>query len=101
MRISDWSSDVCSSDLIKDEKGQPILKDDGKPMTLRDANQEQAFGPIYSYAAITDSVEGLILVNVETFADGEFRNNGLKRAVTWNPDHVLDGARHKIGRANV
>ncbi|MCP3729938.1 hypothetical protein M9978_05795 [Sphingomonas sp. MG17] len=61
---------------------------------LRRINQEQPFLPIYSYAAITDSVEGLILVNVETFADGEFRNNKLKRAVTWNPDGVLKGARH-------
>ncbi|HEX7856552.1 MAG TPA: hypothetical protein VF503_22985 [Sphingobium sp.] len=61
---------------------------------LRAVNQEQAFLPIYSYAAVTDSVEGLIMVNVETFADGEFRNNFLKRAVTWNPDNVLKGARH-------
>ncbi|MCT2401538.1 hypothetical protein NZK81_18450 [Novosphingobium sp. HK4-1] len=82
--------------VLKDDKGQPILKDDGTPMTLRDANQEQAFEPIYSYAAITDSEEGLILVNVDTMADGEFRNNKLKRAVTWNPDHVLDGARHIV-----
>ncbi|KHK91392.1 LVIVD repeat-containing protein [Novosphingobium malaysiense] len=82
--------------IIKDEKGQPILNADGTQMTLRDANQEQAFEPIYSYAAITDSEEGLILVNVETFGDGEFRNNDLKRAVTWNPDHVLDGARHIV-----
>jgi hypothetical protein len=43
---------------------------------------------------MTDAAEGLILVNVETLADGEPRNNFLKRAVTWNPDHVLDGARH-------
>jgi hypothetical protein len=63
---------------------------------LRKINQEQGFLPIYSYAAITDSVEGLILVNVETFADGEFRNNFLKRAVTWNPDNVLKGARHIV-----
>jgi len=61
---------------------------------MRAANQEQPFLPIYSYAAITDSVEGLVLVNIETFADGEFRNNFLKRAVTWNPDNVLKGARH-------
>ncbi|MBB6124141.1 LVIVD repeat-containing protein [Sphingobium subterraneum] len=61
---------------------------------LRATNQEQPFLPIYSYAAVTDSVEGLILVNIDTMADGEFRNNFLKRAVTWNPDHVLDGARH-------
>ena len=61
---------------------------------LRELNQEQPFLPIYSYAAITDSVEGLILVNIDTFADGEFRNNDLKRAATWNPDNVLKGARH-------
>jgi hypothetical protein len=61
---------------------------------LRRINQEQPFLPIYSYVAVTDSVEGLIMVNIETLADGEFRNNFLKRAVTWNPDGVLNGARH-------
>lgn len=60
----------------------------------RKINQEQAFLPIYSYAAVTDSVEGLILINIETLADGEFRNNFLKRAATWNPNGVLNGARH-------
>ncbi len=57
-------------------------------------NLEQAFRPIYRYAVITDSVEGLILVDIDTLSDGEFRNNFFKRAVTWNPDNVLAGARH-------
>jgi len=61
---------------------------------LRALNQEQPFLPIYHYAVVTDSVEGLVLVNVDTLADGEFRNNRLSRAVTWNPDNVLKGARH-------
>ncbi len=61
---------------------------------LRKINQEQPFLPIYNYAAITDSDEGLILADITTLADGEFRNNFLKRAVTWNPDGVLKGARH-------
>ncbi len=61
---------------------------------MRDINQEQAFHPIYNYAVVTDAVEGLILVNVLTMADGEFRNNFLKRAATWNEGGVLDGARH-------
>jgi len=61
---------------------------------LRALNEEQPFLPIYHYAAITDAEEGLILVNVDTFADGEFRNNRLTRAATWNPDNVLKGARH-------
>ena len=57
-------------------------------------NQEQPFHPIYNYALITDAEEGLILVDVNTLADGEPRNNFLKRALTWNPSGVLNGARH-------
>ena len=61
---------------------------------MRVANQEQPFHPIYHYAVIADAVEGLILVNVDTLADGEPRNNFLARALTWNPEGVLDGATH-------
>jgi hypothetical protein len=67
---------------------------------MREMNQEQAFLPIYSYAVVTDAAEGLILVNVNTLADGEFRNNKLTRktfadgSTAWNPDGVLNGARH-------
>lgn len=61
---------------------------------LRHLNQEQPFSPIYHYAFVTDAVEGLIAVNVDTLADGEFRNNFFRRALTFNPDGVLTGARH-------
>jgi hypothetical protein len=61
---------------------------------MRDQNQEQAFHPIYNYAVVTDAEEGLILIDVTTMADGEFRNNFLKRALTWNAGGILDGARH-------
>ena len=57
-------------------------------------NHEQVMHDIYRYAVITDSVEGLILVDIDTLADGEFRNNKLKRALTWNDGDVLAGARH-------
>ena len=50
--------------------------------------------PLYRYAVITDSVEGLVLVDIDTMANGEFRDNKLTRALTWNPDNVLKGARH-------
>ncbi len=70
--------------VVKDAAGDPVLNPDGSPMTLLQVNQEQAFQPIYDYAVITDADEGLILVNVDTMADGEFRNNQLKRALTWN-----------------
>jgi hypothetical protein len=39
-------------------------------------------------------VEGLILTDVNTLADGEPRNNFLRRALTWNAGGILDGARH-------
>ena len=61
---------------------------------MRKVNQEQPFHPIYNYAFVTDSEEGLIVVNVNTLADGLPRNNFLKRALTWNPDNILTGARH-------
>jgi len=74
---------------------QPIAPTRSTP-ELREANQEQEFLPIYNYAAITDAEEGLILVDVNTLADGELRNNKLRRAVTWNEGGVLNGARHIV-----
>jgi hypothetical protein len=61
---------------------------------MRVDNQESPFHPMYDYAYITDAREGLILTNVNTLVDGDPRNNFLRRAVTWNPDGVLNGARH-------
>lgn len=73
---------------------QAIAPERNKGELMRVTNQEQDFHPIYNYAFIVDSVEGLIAVDVNTFADGEPRNNFLKRAVTWNEGNVLKGARH-------
>ncbi|MDI1302465.1 MAG: hypothetical protein PSX71_11205 [bacterium] len=73
---------------------QPIAPLRNQGDLMRITNQEQAFHPVYSYAVITDAREGLILTNVDTLADGNARNNFLKRALTWNPDGVLNGARH-------
>ena len=57
-------------------------------------NLELPMHPIYNYAFVVDSEEGLILVDVNTLQDGEPRNNDLGRALTWNDGGVLDGARH-------
>ncbi|MGZ5818456.1 MAG: LVIVD repeat-containing protein, partial [Burkholderiaceae bacterium] len=73
---------------------QPIAPSRNQGELIRDTNQEQAFHPIYHYAVVTDAEEGLFLVNVDTLADGDARNNFLKRAVTWNPNGLLNGARH-------
>jgi hypothetical protein len=61
---------------------------------MRVTNQEKPFHPIYNFALITDAIEGLILTNIDTLADGESRNNFLTRALTWNEDNLLKGARH-------
>jgi hypothetical protein len=73
---------------------QPVHPARNQGDLMRVANLEQPFAPIYNYAVITDAEEGLILTDINTMADGEFRNNFLKRAVTWNPGGVLNGARH-------
>ena len=73
---------------------QPVHPARNQGEQMRVDNQEQPFHPIYSYALVTDAVEGLILVDVNTFADAEPRNNRVERALTWNPDGALTGARH-------
>jgi hypothetical protein len=73
---------------------QPIQPTRNQGDLMRKDNEEQPFHPIYNYAFVTDSQEGLIVVDVNTLADGEPRNNFLKRALTWNPDGILRGARH-------
>lgn len=73
---------------------QPIAPERNQGELMREINMEQPFHPIYNYALITDSVEGLILVDVNTLADGEPRNNFLERALTWNEGGVLTGAQH-------
>jgi hypothetical protein len=68
------------------------------PMDLsrksRPENQEQAISPVFRYAFVTDSAEGLIVVDINTFSDGEPRNNYIKRDATFNPNGVLTGAQH-------
>jgi hypothetical protein len=60
----------------------------------RPENQEQAIAPIFRYAFVTDSVEGLIVTDINTFSDGDPENNFIKRAVTYNPNGALTGAQN-------
>jgi hypothetical protein len=73
---------------------QPIHPPRNTGDKMRKANLEQPFHPMYNYAYITDAQEGLILTEINTLADGDPRNNYLKRALTWNPNGALNGARH-------
>jgi hypothetical protein len=81
---------------------QPINPARNTGELMQKDNLETPFHPLYNYAYITDAKQGLILAEVNTLQDGEPRNNYLKRALTWNPGGVLDGARHlSIGGSNL
>jgi hypothetical protein len=60
--------------------------------TQRPENEEQPVNPLFNHAFITDTVEGLIVVNIHTLVDGNPSNNFLARAATFNPEGLLDGA---------
>jgi hypothetical protein len=56
-------------------------------------NMEQPIHPIYSYAFVTDSEEGLVIVGpVDTLVDGDPTNNFIDRAGAFNPRGALSGA---------
>jgi len=56
------------------------------------SNQETPVHPMFGYAYVLDRQEGLVVVDVNTFVDGDPNNNFVTRAVTWNPNAVLNGA---------
>lgn len=56
-------------------------------------NKEPAVNGVYAYLYVTDLYEGLILVGAGTLLDGNPLNNFLERAVTFNPNGLLCGAR--------
>ena len=57
------------------------------------ANEEPKVHPINAFIYVTDAHEGLILVGAGTLLDGDPTNNFLERALTYNPNNVLAGAR--------
>jgi hypothetical protein len=73
---------------------QPVAPERNTGELMRDKNREQPMHPVYKYAFITDSKEGLIATDIATLSDREPRNNFLDRAMTWNENGVLNGARH-------
>jgi hypothetical protein len=56
-------------------------------------NLEQPVHPLYAYIYVADKEEGLILVRAGTLLDGNPLNNFLERALTFNPQGRLCGAR--------
>lgn len=69
------------------ELSEPLPKEPCRP-----ENGEQRLHELYRYVYVTDKYEGLVVVNVDTLADRDPKNNFLQRAATFNPDGVLNGA---------
>ena len=61
--------------------------------THRPENREQAVHPLYGYIYVADKCEGLILIGAATTINGNPLDNFLKRALTFNPEGLLKGAR--------
>ena len=71
--------------------------------THRPENEEQSIHLIYGFLYVADKEEGLVIIGdpnlkskspgVETLLDGDPRNNFLKRALAFNPNGALKGAR--------
>ncbi|WP_020473488.1 hypothetical protein [Zavarzinella formosa] len=55
-------------------------------------NKEGPIAPYFGYIYATDKHEGLVVIGIGTMVDGDPTNNFLKRAKTFNPEGVLDGA---------
>src|SRR6185369_12553855 len=55
---------------------------------------EQPMHPLYRYVYVTDSEEGLVVVDADMLTDGDPQNNFLKRVASFNPDGLLTGARY-------
>jgi hypothetical protein len=71
--------------------------------THRPENEEQAIHMMYGFLYVADREEGLVVIGnpdlkaktpgVGTLLDGDPANNFLKRALAFNPDGILHGAR--------
>src|SRR6202034_1773797 len=69
-------------------------------------NEEGPIHAMYAYLYVADKYEGLVVVGdsspqsktpgVSTLLDGDPRNNFLKRALAFNPDGILNGARRIV-----
>ena len=55
-------------------------------------NEEQPIAPLFGYAFVSDSEEGLVVIDIATLSDGIPTNNNLRRSAAFNPGGRLAGA---------
>src|SRR3546814_6346110 len=106
MRISDWSSDVCSSDLLN-RRIALYLDEGSKYITVRNNVVDDA-GKWLNINAVTPAVKMWLRVSNDNLATGNWHNGGEvggwwtaylnNRIEAENP---VTGAAWQIGRAHV
>lgn len=57
-------------------------------------NEETPIADYHGYMFVTDLKEGLIVADVSVLLDGNPANNFVKKVASYNPDGILNGARH-------
>jgi hypothetical protein len=107
---SKYATSICSPSTLaidptrkrRPENLEGHITEIGNPGSVVEASRP--IHPMYAYLYLTDREEGLIVIGnpqgspnkpgVSTLLDGDPENNFLERALTWNPNGLLDGARH-------
>lgn len=79
--------------VLVGREDRPVLNRQLSPPEVRRQNNEQPLAELYRYAMVADAEEGLILIDIDTLADGDPENNRLGRDVVFNPEGALTGAR--------
>ncbi len=90
-----YATSVCSPSTLAIDPTRPRLPE----------NEEGPIHLIYAFLYVTDKYEGLVVIGnpldtkrnkpgVATLLDGDPENNFLKKALSFNPDGRLNGARH-------
>src|SRR3546814_20861951 len=104
MRISDWSSDVCSSDLLPEDhwnnpnarllglrRAAPMADDDGKTIEAVIA-LFNADGDAYSFRLPPPTLDYRLLIDSDDPDRSEERRVGKECVSTcrsrWSPDHL-------------
>src|SRR3546814_20556423 len=93
MRLSDWSSDVCSSDLVKDEVRDLIkmARDNGVGLNLGPPNHSSVYGRTGDYEGLTPLVEAVAEIGCLACLDHPLSSYTVDAIQKLTPDGVSAG----------
>jgi hypothetical protein len=91
VRTKDATGVAVGSPAPLDPRRNPGQTEDQRKWL--ETNEEQPLAPLFGYAFISDSREGLVTVDITTLTDGVNTNNHLKRGAAYNPEGRLSNAR--------